>query len=402
MRFFSALLFIAFFASTKGVNSQTVYGNYYDAANQAWHLVEIRPTSGDVREVGIVGGPASLLNGYNSFVVDGKKNVVHFFGYDNDSKQRFFTVSLDNAEILSNPEVPEDGWFGLTMNPNDSLLYVMKGAFDSLGTNIMRFTIPEEGVVEHVQHFDLESYGPSAISKYNNFVAQGRSFVTTTTSDGKYYAVNAQIGDSIESFDVLCDYNDPEYIRDFCYSDQDVLIALKQRDVNNNDIYDIVSLDPATGQTELISDLGDYAFSYGKGRIIFESGYYTFIGNYLGDTIQRVFSVDIETGDVVNDPALSLQVQILSIDVDQNSLVGIAETSESKSAIKVFPNPASETIHFEMNEDAEYQVMDVFGKVLIQGNAKTHQRAAVDVSGLAVGVYYLRIENSAASFVIAR
>lgn len=400
MKLFS-ILFLAVIAMSNASSGQTVIGNYYDAENQVWHLVEIRPTSGDVRELGNIDELASLYGAY-SFVVDSKKNTVNFFGYDFASRHRFYTVSINNAKVISFPEIDDaGGWQGLTLNQNDSLLYVMKGVFDGLGTDLVRFVNSTEGVYEYVQHLDLEIFGQPAISKENIVVSQGVEYYIGTF-DGKYYTANTDILDSLQSFDVLCDYIDPAFIRDMrYYPNKDAFFGLRQRDVNSNFDYDLVSIDPSTAQTLVVGDLGGYTLSNSGGGILFDAGYYIFTGNYVGDTIQRVFSVDIETGEVVNDPALSLQVQIRGIDVDQNSLVGIAETSESARAIKVFPNPASESIHFEVDGRAEYQVMDVFGKVLFQGNAKTNEQVALDVSSLAVGVYYLRAENSSASFVIA-
>lgn len=387
-------------ASSNAASGQTVIGNYYDAENQAWHLVEIRPSSGEVKGIGHLNGLSSLAsNANNSFVVDGMQNKVHFFGYDTSGFFRFYTVSSIDAEILSSPVIEEDGWFGLTFNPTDSILYVSKGVYDGLGTKIIKFANVETGYYEYVQHIDLECVGVGAISNQNILITQAVEY-TSGIPDGQYYAVNLDINDSNQSFNVTCDYTSPAFILDLRYHPiNDLFLGLK---LKNDNTMDFISFNPPTGETHLIGDLTGFERSNVGGGILFNAGYYIFTGTYTGDTIQRVFSVDIETGEVVNDPALSLQVQIRGIDVDQNSLVGIAEASEAAKAIKVFPNPAREMIHFEVNSRAEFQVMDVLGKVLIQGNAKSDQQADVDVSGLAAGVYYLRTENSAASFVVGR
>lgn len=401
MRNLSVFLFVCLFNSSSWICSQTLIGNYYDSDNQTWHLVDINPSSGQVKEIGNVTGLLALGNPYSSFAVDGIKNKVHFFGFDNDNLFRFYTLSLEDAEVLSSPIVDEDGWYGLTFNSNDSLLYVSKGVYDGLGTNLIRFVNHENGSYEHVQHIELESSGPSAISNDNIFVTLASEY-TTGIPDGNYYSVSYDIVDSTQSFVVLCDFMSPEFLADIrYYASNDTFYAIK-KDYDNNNI-DFVSFNPASGQTQLIADLSGFERTNIGGGILHALGHYIFIGNYAGDTVQRVFSIDIQTGEVVNNPALSLQVQIRGIDVDQNSLVGIDETPLLQNNISVYPNPASDVIHFEMNAQVEYSVVDVLGKVLFSSIASQDNETVVDVSGLAVGVYHLRAGNNrAGSFVITR
>ena len=401
MKFLSSILIVAICVLSREGNSQTVYGNYYNAQNQTWNLVEITPTTGEVREVGSIDGLAALLNLNNSFVVNSISNAVHFFGYDSNSGFRFYTVSLTDAEIISSPEIADEGWTGLTFNPNDSLLYVMKGLSDNLGTDLVRFNNTENGTFEFVQHTDLETVGQPAISTENVLVSQAVEY-TTGIPSGDYYAVNMDITDSLQSFAVQSDFNSPEFILNLRYHTvKDAFYGLK-REVGNS-IINFILFDPSIGQSDLIADLSGYSLSNSVGGFLFVSGYYVFTGAYEGDTIQRVFSVDVETGEVVSDPALSLQVQIRSIDVDQNSLVGISEANESAKTISVFPNPATELIHFEASTNEEFKVLDAFGKELIRGQSTADRQMVLDVSSLVNGVYFLHLgANNAASFVIAR
>jgi gingipain R len=81
-----------------------------------------------------------------------------------------------------------------------------------------------------------------------------------------------------------------------------------------------------------------------------------------------------------------------------NSEMGIEDYVQEASWYSVWPNPATETVHIQMdasdnNGSSSYQLFDMSGK-LIQGGRLTDNISEIDVRNLVAGTYLLKVENS--------
>ena len=79
-----------------------------------------------------------------------------------------------------------------------------------------------------------------------------------------------------------------------------------------------------------------------------------------------------------------------------NSELGIDEYAQESSWYSIWPNPATETVHIQMDTDnngCSYQLFDMTGK-LLQGGRLTDNNSEIDVRNLVAGTYLLKVENS--------
>lgn len=73
---------------------------------------------------------------------------------------------------------------------------------------------------------------------------------------------------------------------------------------------------------------------------------------------------------------------------------GISENKYNKAILNIWPNPATELIQFSssMETPESYQVMDIQGRVMLQGNLNAMQNS-IAVSELKPGVYFLKLNS---------
>ena len=80
-----------------------------------------------------------------------------------------------------------------------------------------------------------------------------------------------------------------------------------------------------------------------------------------------------------------------------NSEMGVDNYAQQTSWYSVWPNPATETVHIQMdasdNNSCSYQLFDLTGK-LLQGGRLTDNNSEIDVRSLATGTYLLKVEDS--------
>ena len=86
--------------------------------------------------------------------------------------------------------------------------------------------------------------------------------------------------------------------------------------------------------------------------------------------------------------------------------VGIAETHCNASVLRVFPNPTSNQLkitNYELRENTEYQIFSVVGQVVMQGSTSPNPSKggefSIDVSHLASGLYFLKVDGKVVRFV---
>src|SRR5262249_46127782 len=75
--------------------------------------------------------------------------------------------------------------------------------------------------------------------------------------------------------------------------------------------------------------------------------------------------------------------------MDTVSTVGVAHVAGNWNDVQIYPNPASSIVHIDAPYDVNVSVSTVDGRELLnRENAKT-----IDISGLADGVYMIRVSN---------
>ena len=78
----------------------------------------------------------------------------------------------------------------------------------------------------------------------------------------------------------------------------------------------------------------------------------------------------------------------------------ILDTKPAKvnSKIEILPNPASEYINIENAKGADYELVNCYGSVILNGIIKTDQDV-IPVNSLEEGLYYLKLESPESSVV---
>ena len=91
------------------------------------------------------------------------------------------------------------------------------------------------------------------------------------------------------------------------------------------------------------------------------------------------------------------------MDIDD---VGIAETHCNASLLRVYPNPTSNQLKIkneELREKAEYTIYSIVGQVVMVGKnlsvCPENNEIVLDVSHLASGMYFLKIDGKTVKFV---
>ena len=111
--------------------------------------------------------------------------------------------------------------------------------------------------------------------------------------------------------------------------------------------------------------------------------------DYIGGDVKiafRLFSDQSVTGDGFYFDDL----EILTYGID----VGINEIN-NKINWNVYPNPANNALHINVSienaEDVDYQIVDISGKVVKNGNFSSTEDALISIEDLNSGSYFIRI-----------
>lgn len=93
------------------------------------------------------------------------------------------------------------------------------------------------------------------------------------------------------------------------------------------------------------------------------------------------------SGDAIHLTMLSVEENI-TIAVDENHL---------ENPVAVYPNPATSSVNISVPEDAEIQIFDLSGKIIL--NIKdTKPLETIDVSGLEKGIYFVRVAHNGQTY----
>jgi hypothetical protein len=68
------------------------------------------------------------------------------------------------------------------------------------------------------------------------------------------------------------------------------------------------------------------------------------------------------------------------------------ETNEVENKIKVYPNPASDFINVDISHKSLYQLIDINGKIVLQGELVELENR-IEISGKQAGIYFLNISD---------
>lgn len=68
------------------------------------------------------------------------------------------------------------------------------------------------------------------------------------------------------------------------------------------------------------------------------------------------------------------------------------ETDEVENKIKVYPNPATDFINIKINQKSSYQLIDVNGKIVLQGKLGELENR-IEISDKQAGIYFLNIAD---------
>jgi hypothetical protein len=77
------------------------------------------------------------------------------------------------------------------------------------------------------------------------------------------------------------------------------------------------------------------------------------------------------------------------------------KTHEQEAGFSLYPNPASSEIRirFDTNSPATIDILDVYGKILLQTRMESSEDMGINISTLASGVYVVKVSIDGKSSV---
>jgi hypothetical protein len=116
------------------------------------------------------------------------------------------------------------------------------------------------------------------------------------------------------------------------------------------------------------------------------------IGTPVPGKTQTYYYKKINPDDVV-EPTLSYNSSKIN--------VGIKENEIKESAINIYPNPANDIIYLDISDNytGKYELYDMTGEKVLQGEIENENRPAIDISSIPIGMYTVKVEvNGLRSF----
>lgn len=77
-----------------------------------------------------------------------------------------------------------------------------------------------------------------------------------------------------------------------------------------------------------------------------------------------------------------------------NIVTGISNVNNSTNSVNIFPNPANENITVNIHsqvKDGEISIFNIQGQMMLKKNVVSQEKTEIDISGIADGVYVLKI-----------
>ena len=164
----------------------------------------------------------------------------------------------------------------------------------------------------------------------------------------------------------------------------------------------------SVGLTHTNNDAGWLIKTDSEGNLIWQRKYnknqYTDLFNSVIQTTDGGFLL---AGQAINLETLNQDAWLLKVDsmgcTYPNCTVGIDENDNTKVVVDVWPNPVSEVLNIELQEDKNYDLTltDLQGKVVYASlldypstsSGQAGDKYAIDVNGFANGIYLLTLQN---------
>ncbi|RLD27917.1 MAG: hypothetical protein DRI54_00165 [Bacteroidetes bacterium] len=116
------------------------------------------------------------------------------------------------------------------------------------------------------------------------------------------------------------------------------------------------------------------------------------LDDYIGGEVKIAFRL-VSDQSVVGDGFYFDDLEILSF-----SIVDGIDEVKNEIEWNVFPNPASQILHvrvsFEQNAELKYEIIDILGKVILDGTFFSSEDARISISDLNSGTYFIRLTTS--------
>jgi hypothetical protein len=121
---------------------------------------------------------------------------------------------------------------------------------------------------------------------------------------------------------------------------------------------------------------------------------YTWSNNVIGPVASLTLPVDIVYSYTVTGEDNNGCTATAIVTVSVNKCVGISEFSKAGLEANVYPNPASTLLTIELNSSSAktIQVMDLSGRIVLSASSSS-EKTDLDVSGLANGIYYVKLSS---------
>lgn len=372
------------------VQGQDLYGIFQDE-NMDWKITSVG-MGGEFIDEHFIGG-LDVYDPWGGSCIDPSKKVMHFVGYDDLGVQRYYTVDVTDGTVIYSPEV--NGIFGvrqMSWNPNDSLIY---GVLKTQGSGIHKVVVLNAmtGETESVKHLPLIEFylsGSYIDSEENRLIFIANNFAD---AEGEFRMYSIDLTDTNQSFDTLCDFQDPYYFTGltYVYGESYSVGILREGDLPNFQD-NIARLDNVQGSISNISALNniiplnfEFIFQHSLGMV--------FIGNYTSDndSASRIMAVDIQTGEITSNAQLPHRLRNLEY---MESEVFVAEMMTQAKNTKLWPIPA--TKHLQVTSDSEistFTICDMSGQVIKHGGADGKQ-FSIDLSSFQNGVYRIIFQTN--------
>lgn len=362
--------------------------------------------------------PNSFASANGSVAYDHARGRYIFTGLDDQGNNAFYAIGVNGDTIVKS----------LYTNPSPFPIGIK---YDLQLDTTVGLWYDTQADIQYLVHLNLQNGTFTQIAPINgvSYIALGTMALNSNTHryvflgldsalNKSYYYVNAQTGQVLYQIPMGDDPNlgalhfDLNTDRLYGLSTE-VDSSLTINGFNYRRMY-LVEVDTATaGLTKInpnpILEGTLVGATIHGGDFDQMTGTLAFMG--VGDTIpeQRLVLVDVNNGQVITDqviPPLQAHVSpLLGVKFDNQAFARMAYGDNTtavsapifQSSVKLYPNPARQTLTVEMPEivqEMELRVWNLQGQEVMSMNSNETSVQAIDIQGLAPGLYTLSGRNS--------
>ncbi len=380
-----ALFIILFLCWCHIANSQVIsYGLLYDNSNVTHHLSSIDMISDNLNiiynpnNVGIIVNETSVINTSNNhYLFEGRRPGT--------TEDHYFAIDINTGLMDSDTLAPDDIRM-LQIHPTTNIVYGL-WFNSSTGTHhlcsVDMYT-GQKTVIDNSNDVGIVTGGTAVINPLTNTY----DFEARYPSSGvdRYFSIDLTTGNHVN--DTIA----PDDIRMLqIHPTTNIVYGLWY----TGNQHHLVSLDMLTGQKTVINTSNNIGtVTYQTAIIDPNINSYLFKGNYSSSTVDRYFSLNLSSGNIMSDTLATDDIRALKYYVPTTGI----NNSVSEISYFISPNPCNENCKIEINNlngcNYEFKMYDCLGRQVRSISNIENYIIQIKRGNLTSGIYSFMLAGS--------